>query len=357
VDFFPLRLAEGPFFLGRAIPVALAEPAAPPLPEKLVALRALATRRFGLDLLAGDLPAVRRLREQVRLARQVRAPVLLVGDEGTGKLTLARTIHYGGPERERSFVNLDCRRLPAPAVAHLLFGDRGASQRSVAGAVYLREPQCLPRDLQLSLLTALDEGEGGSLPRLFAGMRSPPAEEVRASRLLEGLACALGPLVLALPTLRERLADLPRTVERLLERASVEDRGEPGPQVVGLTPAAWDVVRSHSWPGNYRELYTVLADARGRCQGDHIDAGDLPAALRLALRVQEAPGGPAERPLPLPDLLEQVERRLIELALRRARGNKTRAAELLSIWRPRLMRRMAALKMEGAEGPADDEGK
>ena len=87
----------------------------------------------------------------------------------------------------------------------------------------------------------------------------------------------------------------------------------------------------------------LVPDARRAC------APASPAPLRLAVRLDRTPEAAGERPLPLDRLLEQAERRLILLALRRARGNKTRAAELLSIWRPRLLRRMEALGIADTE--------
>jgi DNA-binding NtrC family response regulator len=109
--------------------------------------------------------------------------------------------------------------------------------------------------------------------------------------------------------------------------------------VTALTPAAWEVLRAHTWPGNVAELYAVLAGACGRASAERIDAPDLPLHLRMGSKSAAA----EERPLPLKELLEGAERRLIELALRRAGGNKSRAAELLAVWRPLLLRRMSAL--------------
>jgi DNA-binding NtrC family response regulator len=169
--------------------------------------------------------------------------------------------------------------------------------------------------------------------------------------LLEDLACRLGTLVLEVPPLRERRADLPLLVETLLERANAEE----GPRVVGLTATAWELVRDYSWPGNLRELYAVLASARARANGERIDAADLPSALRVAQTMRETPGRKPGPPLPLDQLLEQAERRLIELALRQAKGKKVRAAELLAIWRQRLVRRMEALGIADVEDGKEEE--
>jgi DNA-binding NtrC family response regulator len=305
---------------------------------------------FSLDLLASDRPAMRRLVQQVRLADGVRAPVLIIGEPGSGKETVARIIHYQGPDRERSFAALDCRRLPPGVVAGILFG--GAA-RCALGAVYLDEPACLPRDVQLRLAEHLAGADAGSVeaartPRLLAGS-GDPEEAVRSGRLLEELYCLLGPLTLQVPPLGERREDLPRLVEHLLGNLNAQSSG----RVVGLTAAAWEVVRHHHWPGNLDELRQVLADARARAAGERIDAGDLPAALRLAQRLEQDPLRAAPRPVPLEQTMEQVERRLIQVALRRARGQRALAAELLGIYRGRLLRRMKALGMAEAD---EDEG-
>ena len=339
VEFLPLRDGEGVRgVLGRVLPLSAAQaPAAAPLPEKLVALRARVAGRYGPELLETAVPGVRRVADQVRLAARVDAPVLLVGEPGSGKATLARVIHYQGGARERPFAEVDCGRLPAYALSALLSGGAAPGH---PGAVYLREPAALPRDLQLSLCGAVRERAGGV--RFLAGSSRPPADDVRAGLLLDELYAALGTLVIEVPPLRERRADLPGLAERLLARA-----GEAGGrEVAGLTPAAWEILRAHPWPGNLRELYAVLAAARRHATGRLIDDGDLPAALRLAQQLGVIPGPDPRRPLPLDPILEEVERRLIRLALRRTGGHQTKAAELLAIWRPRLARRLKALGLE-----------
>jgi DNA-binding NtrC family response regulator len=353
VEFFPLRMggaAPGLLILGRITPVVVAEMAsAAPLSESLVALREATTRRYGPELLAGAAPALRRLVEQVRLAAATTAPVLLVGEPGTGKRTLARCIHYQGPTRERPFAALDCARLPAAALAEVLFGDAAAS----LGAIYLHEPSRLPRDFQLRLCERLGVTAAAHTPRILAGSGADPMEEVRAGRLLDELYSSLAVLTLSLPPLRERMADLPSLVDRLLQRCNSEEQVH----AKGLTADAWEVIRAHAWPGNLRELHTVLAAARRHSRTDRITAADLPASLRLLRRMEETPAPARARPLPLDALLEEAERRLMELAIRRAGGNKKRAADLLSIPRPRIWRRLKALGLlEDETGAADESG-
>jgi transcriptional regulator with AAA-type ATPase domain len=340
VEFLPLRSGNQTVgFFGRILPVAEEmSGAAAPLPEKLVDLRERVIRRYDVSLLDSTVPAVRRLAEQVRLAAGISVPVFLTGEAGTGKETLARVIHYYSAAGERPLATLDCTRLPPAAIAELLFGESGPAPGR-PGAFYLREPGQLPRDLQLRLCRVV---AAAPAVRVLAGCRMAPAEEVRDGRLLAELYAAF-PLVLEIPPLRERMADLSELVQRMLERAS-EGRGS---RASGLSPEAREVVRDYRWPGNLRELYDALAAAQRHAHGPQVDIADLPAPLRL--RHAAGPAPLPERPLPLDSLLEQAERRLIELALRRARGHRGKAAETLGIWRARLLRRIEALGLDEAD--------
>jgi arginine utilization regulatory protein len=174
--------------------------------------------------------------------------------------------------------------------------------------------------------------------------------DVRSGRLLEELYCALTPLVIEVPPLRQRMADLPWLVERMLARAG-EEGGARSKSIKGLTADAWTVIRAHPWPGNLRELYQVIAGAAEHTPGEWIDAPDLPMYLRLGQTV-EPPA--ATLSLPLDWLLQDAERRLIQLALRKTGGHMAKTAEMLAIWKPRLLRRMKAL---GLKDPDEDKKK
>jgi hypothetical protein len=350
VEFLPYRQGapgEGHLILGRIVPLPAEAPAlAVFLPERLVGLRQRAAGRFTFDLLDSQHAVMHRAGRQVRLAVEVRVPVLFVGEPGVGKETLARLVHYQGRARERAFAALDCRRLPATAVAEVLLGEPGSPVRSGVGTIYLREPDCLPRDLQARLAMGLmgDEPPG---VRLLAGCSTAPDELVRQGRMPQELAVVLSALQIEVSPLRQRRDDLPVLVERMLARLeSADGRRMPGP-----SPAAWELLRDHTWPGNLSELFAVLADSRARATGERIELADLPAALRLRSS-KDAPPPPAG--LPLDQLLEQVERRVIELALRRARGNRTRAAQLLGIHRPRLLRRLETFGLDGLKDEMPD---
>ncbi|MHB1422366.1 MAG: AAA-type ATPase lid domain-containing protein [Gemmataceae bacterium] len=356
IEFFPL-LQGGPrggyLIVGRIRPLPPVEPIGEARPfENLVPLRQRRISRFSLDAWTSSLPAVRRLVEQVRLASQATTPVLLLGEAGAGKQTLARTIHYLSVRRESAFVLLDCPRLPPAAISGLLFQERGVVDPSSAiGAIYLREPASLPRDVQLHLCQRLQRGNVPGWPRILAGCTISLTQAVRSGQLLEELAYALGVLILEVPPLRERRADLPALVERLLPRACAGR----DVRVTSLSADAWALFRGYSWPGNLRELYNVLRAACAKAPGEKLRADDLPAELRRAVQHEQMPPRPADKTLPLEQLLEEAERRLIQLALQRSRGHKARAAKLLGIPRPRLWRRMRLLGIADSEDVSAEE--
>lgn len=329
-----------------------------PPSANLIELRQRRVEHFRLDAWTSPLPAMHRLVEQARLASQVMVPVLLVGEAGTGKQTLARTIHYLSPRGAGACALLDCQYVPAAALAALLFGserrDVGPSGREYLAAIYLREPAYLPRDVQLRLYEMMRDASADG-PRIFAGCTVPPCSAVREGRMLEELACALSTLTIELVPLRERLADLPALVERLLERAGAGREG----RITSLSADVWGLLRNYSWPGNLRELYDVLRIACAHAVGEQLRAVDLPAELRRSVQREQMPSRSAEQALPLEQLLEEAERRLIQLALQRAGGRKARAARLLSIPRPRLWRRMLKLGIadteESTEEPTGEE--
>lgn len=350
LDFFSLPGEKGLLGILGKISVARQEDPATLLPAKLVSLRAEASRNYNLDHLGENSPAVERVAAQARLAGRSGATVLIKGERGVGKEWLARAIHHQGEQNERTFISLDCQCLPVAALEAVLFGPRSLLNSARTGTVYLKEPTRLPRDLQTRLLNFLKEN-ADARPRWISGLSMDAEVEVKEGRFLAELHGALGTLVIALPALRDRASDLDRFVDQFLARIK---EGSVNP-VHGLTPAAWDLVRNYSWPGNLAELHAVLLSAAARTKTDRIDAPQLPASLRLAVTLAQVPEKAPMRKLPLDELLEKAEKRLITLALKEAKGNKSKAAEILSIWRPRLLRRMEALGLDAERREVEED--
>ena len=156
--------------------------------------------------------------------------------------------------------------------------------------------------------------------------------------------------MIQLQPLRERREELPALAQHLLDRAN--ERG--GDQKTGFTPQALSALTAYDWPGNLRELARVIDYAHSQAGGPLVAIEDLPASIRGHLS-DGYPSTPQTNAIkPLDELLTEVERRLIETGLKQARGNKSRAAELLGISRPRLYRRIKELNLPD-DGESVDE--
>lgn len=340
IDFRPWHDDQGLLgVLGQITVAVKSEPASPfNLPERLAALRASHVERFSLARLTGHRPDFARLREQVRLAAETRSPALILGEVGTGKDWIARTIHQCGPKRAGSFLPIACGRLP-PSVLGALLAE--LPKRKDVRTVYLEEPARLPRDLQVDLVQRFQDRESEP-SQLLAGEIADPERAVQEGRLHESLYWLLSPLVLRLPPLRDRFDDLPQLVEEVLGRL----RPELSQAVSRLSVDSWSILRAYRWPGNLDELFAVVRGACHRATSDTLEPAQFPAKLRLLARLGETSSIASAKKLALDDLLEKAERRLLILAMRKAKGNQSQAAESLSIWRARLARRLEALGID-----------
>jgi DNA-binding NtrC family response regulator len=176
--------------------------------------------------------------------------------------------------------------------------------------------------------------------------------------LLEDFAEWLGLVEIGVPPLRERTEDLLAWLEQLALRLGHLDPG----QGLHLADTAKSLLLEYAWPGNLDEVLLVVEEI-GPITGI-LEAGRFPARLRRAVKMAALERPQGERRIDLDEVLAEVERRLLKHALSRTRGNKSRAAELLGIWRARLIRRMQALGMSvededpvhGSEGPDDSRG-
>jgi transcriptional regulator with PAS, ATPase and Fis domain len=350
ISFLPLSGPAG--LLGvigvvRVIGLAAA-PKSRAIPEAVLRLRHRLPDRFRLSEFESDIPACRQVIDQARLATHHRMPVALIGETGTGKRTLARAIHYESTAAERSFLAVDCTGLPAAVLETLLFGDCGLAQPERVGTMFLRNPAGLPRDLQARLLEWIAQ-HAGTGPRIISAFERAPAGDMAASQLSDELLLALTIQSIRPIPLRERLDDIPLLAAGMLARA--EKVGWL--KCPGLSPEAIELSRVYHWPGNLRELDAVLVRAATAAKGDSIEPGHLPDSIRRhgsrAEVVAATPNPRVEEKLSLDAVLEQVERRLIVQAMGRAKGLQEGAAESLGIWRPRLGRRLKALKIDASE--------
>ncbi|MCH8478248.1 MAG: sigma-54 dependent transcriptional regulator [Wenzhouxiangella sp.] len=331
---------------------AAAEPAATvgkaPATEKPAAPEVLDDDEKSLLLqrLIGRSEAIKRVRQTiVKLARS-QAPVFISGDSGTGKELAARLIHDLGPRSEEPFIAVNCGAIPSELMESEFFGHikgsftgadadkEGLFQAAQGGTLFLDEVADLPLPMQVKLLRVIQEKTvrpiGGRQElkidvRILSASHKPLKPLVEDGSFRNDLYYRLNVIELHMPCLAERRGDIALLAGHFLDSIG-EQWGEP-PRTLGED--AIEALRQHNYSGNVRELVNILQRAVTLCEGDVITRDDL----SLDQDAIPADGGIAERPedRSLDDYIEDVERRILENALREARYNKTEAARQLGI--------------------------
>jgi DNA-binding NtrC family response regulator len=319
--------------------------------------RAASDVPFGAVL--GESPAMRAVLEQ---ARQIATldetpPVLVIGETGTGKGLVARTIHAGSSRASKPFIEVNCTAIPATLMEAELFGhERGAFtdakesrmglfEAAEGGFLFLDEVGDVEPSLQGKLLKAVEERTvrrvGGIRDRkidvrILAATNRDLERESQRERFRRDLYFRLAVILLRLPPLRERGGDVLTLAQHFLRRFSAKY----GKQVERLDPRARDLLLSYPWPGNVRELSHVIERAVLWSKGPMLDVEHLALEVPPDLAETEPDAGvvPTSRPAGME--LERWERSLIEQALRESDGNQTRAAQRLGISRDTLRYRL-----------------
>jgi len=290
-----------------------------------------------------------KLKEIIALTERISgadSSVLLYGESGTGKELFARAIHNASSRSAGPFVKVNCGSLPKELVESELFGHekgaftsavrlkRGKFELAETGSIFLDEIGDIPLDTQVKLLRVLQEKEfdrvGGERTltadvRVVSATNRPLKEMVAEGAFREDLYYRLEVIPLVLPPLRERREDIPLLVEHFL----LKKCREMNVPLRRLTPEALELLRKYPWPGNVRELENVIERTVVLGDGVTIGASDLPlgAGERACEgEVDEVGGG-----VMLNERLEGLEKKLITEAMGKARGVKTKAAELLGI--------------------------
>lgn len=295
-----------------------------------------------------------RLIQRARRVAVRNVPVLIEGESGTGKEMLARAIRQASPRRDRPFIPVNCGAIPAQLIESELFGyERGAFtdakhlrkgyfETADSGTIFLDELGELPGPAQVKLLRVIQEGEivrlGSSKPlrvdvRIVAATNRTLTEEIAAGRFREDLFYRLAVAVLKIPPLRERPGDIGLLIDHLLGLVNREAAAEPGFKEKKLSAGARNVLQEHPWPGNVRELLNSLRRAAIWSDGTTISGEDMREALlpaAIAVR-QEVLGRPLGSGFNLSDLLTEVARHYLGRAMDEARGNKTKAAQLVGL--------------------------
>jgi two-component system response regulator HydG len=305
--------------------------------------------------IGGHSSHMRAVMEMAARVALVDTTVLLTGESGVGKEYLTQFIHERSSRRTAKLVAVNCAALTGTLLESELFGHRrgsftgaiadraGLIEAADHGTLFLDEIGEMPLEMQASLLRVLQVREvrriGDNIPRpvnvrIIAATNRDLAAEVREHRFRSDLFYRLNVFHLDIPPLRERPDDL-RTLAESILRHTAERLQR---RITGFAPDAAEVLLTHDWPGNIRELQNAIEHACVMATGESLDVQDLPATVR-----GEAWASVTQHE---PRSLRDIEREYIFSVMRKAGGNRRAAAKVLKIGLATLQRKLRRYKRE-----------
>ena len=302
-----------------------------------------------LDDLVGDSPRMKEVMELIDRIAPTHSTVLICGESGTGKELAARAIHARSPRRERPFVSINCGAMPDELLESELFGHargsftgavtskKGLFEVADGGTLFLDEIGDTTPAMQVKLLRSLQERRvrrvGGTEEteinvRVLAATNQDLEALVRERRFREDLYYRINVIQVRMPALREKPEDIPRLAQHFIQKYAAL----MGKRIAGVSDDALARLREHDWPGNVRELENVIERAVALAPGETITASELLRDLGGPQRaVRELPVELGDQGIDLERQLEGLREQFMQMALQRAQGVQTRAAELLGM--------------------------
>lgn len=305
--------------------------------------------------IVGSSEALRTVLRQVAKVAPVESTVLILGETGTGKELIARAIHRRSNRATRAFIRVNCAAIPPALIASELFGHEkgaftGALQRRLGrfesahgGTIFLDEIGDLPMETQIALLRVLQEREfervGSSRPiavdvRVLAATNRDLYAAVAAGTFRQDLFYRLNVFPIQIPSLRERMDDIPLLVEYLIERYAKK----AGKKIRTIQKTTLEQFQAYDWPGNIRELQNVIERAVILCESETFSVDET-----WLMRESPQLSGSA---VPFATTLVEHEREIIEAALASCQGRisgSSGAAAKLGIPRQTLDSKIKAL--------------
>ncbi len=324
------------------------------LEEEVSQLRSELHDKYRFEDMVGASPGMWHVYEKIEAARKTDTTVLICGESGTGKELVAKAIHYNGTRSEKGFVAVNCAAMPKELIESELFGHRkgaftgafadtvGLFRSAHGGTIFLDEIVEMPYGSQAKLLRVLQEkcirpvGGVEEVPvdvRVIASTNQDVDAAIGDKRFREDLYYRISVIRIKLPPLRNRLDDIPLLVRHFIKKFNnVFER-----RVEGISKDAVELLAQYQWPGNVRELEGAIEHAFAFGHSGAIQKFDMPAYITERIGVAASSNNLSE--VAIPTILE-AEKDLLVRALKAARGNKTRAAQLLRVSRPRLYKMM-----------------
>ena len=308
--------------------------------------------KYTLFDIAGESVSICKVKHEATLASKSMSTVLIIGESGTGKELFAQGIHATSAQTG-PFVQVNCAAIPPELLESEFFGYadgaftgakkggmKGKFELAQNGTIFLDEIGDMSLPLQTKILRVLQEKEfqpiGSSKTihlntKIIAATNQNIEQLVAEGKFREDLYYRLNIMRLNIPPLRERLEDLPEIIQAIIHRLN-----RSGFYIRGVTHSALTKLMKHSWPGNVRELQNILERAANLKTGDYIEADDIPTFANH----KEEITAPKQSASTYKNRLDSTEKDLILSALNEAKGNKTKACQLLGISRPWLYAKM-----------------
>lgn len=312
---------------------------------------------FGLNEVVGNSNEMQQVRRLVLAAAPAKASVLIRGESGTGKIMMARAIHQEGQRKEKPFVLVSCASLPNEYILSELLGYEQETAEGYpggrpskfelanGGTIYFQDIEHLPLEAQTTLLNVIDLGIvvrlGSVHPipidvRVIASTSTNLEKSIAEGNFRADLYYRLSFYEINLPPLRARKGDIALLSRRILDRQKKQSNRQ-----VQLSAETISMLKLYSWPGNIRELESVLARAT-------LQAGEseIIVPMHFPEHVRNPGTGPLLEPFgPRPRVLGDIERETIIQAARQCNGNLTQMAKILGIGRTTVWRKLRDLKI------------
>lgn len=325
--------------------------------EEIVSLRQHVAMNYGFDNIVGISKQIDQVKESARRIAPTDITVLITGASGTGKELFARAVHHHSRRRNQPFIAVDCSAIPESLMESELFGHtkgaftsasqnrKGLFEQADTGTLFLDEVSNMPANIQVKLLRFLQDSIvrriGSTVStkidiRVIAATNRDLGTMVAEKKFREDLYYRLNVIPLNLPTLKARAEDVEILTDYFLRRIASEI-GRPS---LTISRQAIDKMRSHTWPGNIRELENTLKRAAVLCTSDHLEIGDI-MFIASEDDTTSTASGPTRISLQIKgNLLDNNQRTLIVRALNDNNWNYTKTATELGIGRTTLWRKI-----------------